>query len=184
MKSTPLIAVAALTILILPAGRSSAENIRLTSGVQLSGEIVSHGATALSLSRNSEVVGVPYRLIERIDEDGDSPYPQMEDLKDRWQLVRKAQNDGAAESVEVRQNAAAGQAPTVELYMTLWCPYCRKMEAWLKSNEIKYQRFNIDYDQAARRRYEDLNGRSIPMLKIGDTIIHGYDIRAVQRALQ
>lgn len=182
MKQLPFIALTTLAILLVPAGRCHAEEIQLKSGVRIFGKIVSHGATALSMERDSQVVGVPYHNISRIEADEGSAYPQIEDLKSRWERVLRGE-DAAGDSAETKKFVKS-TTPRVELYMTQWCPYCRKMEAWLNRNGIKYSRYNVDYDQAARRRYEGMNGGGFPLLKIGDRIIRGYDTRAVERALR
>ncbi|MBZ0165506.1 MAG: glutaredoxin family protein, partial [Candidatus Omnitrophica bacterium] len=63
-------------------------------------------------------------------------------------------------------------------------PYCRKMESFLKKNGIQYRRYNIDADRAANRRYQSMGGGGIPLTKVGDYVIRGYDPGAVLRALR
>jgi glutaredoxin len=63
----------------------------------------------------------------------------------------------------------------IEIYVTAWCPYCKKLEAWLQSRNLKYTRYDIDRDAAAKKRHLELGGGGVPVLKTGSTIIRGFD---------
>ena len=63
---------------------------------------------------------------------------------------------------------------TVELYVTSWCGYCKQALAYVKSNNIKYVAYDIEKDSAANQRYEEMGGRGIPLIIIGDNIMSGF----------
>ncbi len=177
----------ALILGLWTADSVRAETIRLKSGTKLTGEIISHNSEELRISRKSGVMTVPYRLIRGIKPGGDTTYPKIKDLTASWEEARGPQEESRKNYVKSgRREKAASPSDTsqVELYMTQWCPYCRKMEAFLKQNGISYRRYNIEFDQAARRRYERLGGRGVPLLKVGSYTIRGYDPQAVLRALR
>ena len=71
----------------------------------------------------------------------------------------------------------------VEMYVTDWCPYCKKLEDFLRQKNIKYKKYNIDKDSSANARYKRLGGRGVPFSKIGDTVVSGFNTRAIMEAL-
>ena len=73
----------------------------------------------------------------------------------------------------------------VELYVTSWCGYCKKAEAYFRSNGIAYKKFDIEKDQAAARRKKRLhNGEGVPLAVVNGTAILGYSPAAYERALK
>jgi len=66
-------------------------------------------------------------------------------------------------------------APQVELYVTDWCGYCKKAEAFLKSHNIPYTRYNVEQDPAAARRKVSLGGGSgVPFAMIDGRPVSGF----------
>lgn len=175
-----------LPIVLIAVPRVQAESIRLTSGRTFQGQIIGHDDRGLRLSREKGLMDIPYRMITAIETDLQPVYPQLEDLQGRWQNVRADTNSGGGRYVKGGRDTvpAAKNKPVVEVYLTMWCPYCRKMESFLKKNGIPYRRYNIEADQAANRRYQAMGGGGIPLTRVGDYIIRGYDPQAVLRALR
>ena len=68
-------------------------------------------------------------------------------------------------------------APTVEIYTTMWCPYCHRAKSLLERKGIAFREIDVTYDQAKRgemsRRAE---GRStVPQIFIAGKPIGGSD---------
>lgn len=76
---------------------------------------------------------------------------------------------------------AAG--PTVELYVTSWCPYCTKAKAYFDGKGIAYSLYDIDKDAAANMRYKRYGGRGVPLVMINGTAIAGYSVAEFEKAL-
>ena len=72
----------------------------------------------------------------------------------------------------------------VDIYITSWCPYCRKLENFLKQNKIKYIRHDIESDAASNEAFEQMGGNGIPLVRVDKDVIHGYDPEAIVEALQ
>lgn len=70
---------------------------------------------------------------------------------------------------------------TVELYVTNWCGYCKQALAYVKSNNINYVAYDIEKDSAANQRYEEMGGRGIPLIVIGDNIMSGFSPETFER---
>ncbi|KAB0551103.1 glutaredoxin family protein [Pseudomonas argentinensis] len=70
----------------------------------------------------------------------------------------------------------------VILYATSWCGYCAKTRAFLGERGIAYTEMDIEKSADARRAYDALGGRGVPVLKVNDTVIHGYDPQGILAA--
>ncbi len=88
---------------------------------------------------------------------------------------------GGGQSVASR----AKRGPPVTLYMTSWCPYCRKTAAYLKARGIQFVAKDIEKDaQAAQEVARKARGYGgVPVVDIAGTIIRGYDPVQIDAAL-
>jgi glutaredoxin 3 len=73
----------------------------------------------------------------------------------------------------------------VEIYATMWCPYCARARALLKQKGVAYT--EIDLDEEPGRRAEMIErahgGRSVPQIFIDGEHIGGCDdMMALDRA--
>jgi glutaredoxin len=65
--------------------------------------------------------------------------------------------------------------PEVILYATSWCPYCAQTRDFFQTHRIKYVEYDIERDAAAENGYREVHGRGVPVVVVGDEVIHGYD---------
>ena len=72
----------------------------------------------------------------------------------------------------------------VEIFVTSWCPYCRKLENFLKENKIDYTRYDVEKDAKGAEEFERMGGEGVPMARVGKEIIHGYNPEGILAALQ
>ncbi len=82
-----------------------------------------------------------------------------------------------------RRQAPAYGGNNVELFVTSWCGYCKRMERFLKENGIPYTRRDIEKDDNAARTYRELGGGGVPVVRIGTNVVHGYNPDAVMSYL-
>lgn len=82
-----------------------------------------------------------------------------------------------------RKSAAARQQ--VELYVTSWCPYCRKAEDFFRSKGIPFKSYDIEKDKsaAARKKKLDKDG-GVPFAVINGYSIHGFNPEGYMQALR
>jgi glutaredoxin len=80
--------------------------------------------------------------------------------------------------------ADAAQAPKVDVFVTSWCPYCSKLESFLKKRGVEYTRWDIENDARGARLFADLGGQGVPVARIGDRVVHGYDPSELESALE
>jgi glutaredoxin len=82
-------------------------------------------------------------------------------------------------------NKAQTTAPQVDLYVTSWCPYCKKAMAFLRKNNIAFNTYDIEQDASAAARKKDLDPGygGIPLAIINGTTIRGFSESSYQQAL-
>jgi len=95
---------------------------------------------------------------------------------------------------QVGQNTAPKAAPAVqrqvrsnqvELYVTSWCPYCKKAVQYFQDRGIAFTVYDIEKDPAAAQRKQSLDGRGgVPFAVINGTGVHGYAPEQYGQALQ
>lgn len=74
--------------------------------------------------------------------------------------------------------------PSVELYGTSWCPYCKKASDFFRSRGIPFVEYDIEKDaQAAHRKQQLDSRRGVPLAVINGQPIHGFSTTAYERAL-
>ena len=88
-----------------------------------------------------------------------------------------AQRRPAHEPVQ-QQNTYSGNA-AVEVYITSWCGYCKKMVRFLNEKGIPYTAYDIEKDSAAARTYREMGGNGVPVVRVGSHVVHGYSPEAV-----
>jgi glutaredoxin len=72
----------------------------------------------------------------------------------------------------------------VELYVTSWCPYCRKAIDFFRSKGIYYVVYDVERDESAARRKKELDPRNgVPFAVVNGVKIHGYSPEAYQKVL-
>jgi len=82
-------------------------------------------------------------------------------------------------------NKAQAVAPKVDLYVTSWCPYCKKAMAFLRESNIAFNTYDIeqDLDAAARKKTLDPGYGGIPLAVINGATIRGFSASTYKEAL-
>jgi glutaredoxin-like YruB-family protein len=73
---------------------------------------------------------------------------------------------------------------SVVLYMTDWCPYCRKAREYLVSQGVSFTEYDIDKDKGKREEMRRKSGStSIPVIDVEGTVIRGFSPEAISSAI-
>ncbi len=73
----------------------------------------------------------------------------------------------------------------VELYVTSWCPYCKKAEAYLDQQGVEYRKYDIEKDAEAAKRKSQLDARKgVPFAMINGVAVHGWSEALYAKALR
>ena len=95
-------------------------------------------------------------------------------------LVASAGCSGDIDRTALR--AEIGSARVV-LLSTASCGYCRKLRGDLKSWDVAYDEFDVETSDAGQRAYFLVGGRGVPILLVGDEVVHGYSPQRVRDLL-
>jgi glutaredoxin-like YruB-family protein len=86
---------------------------------------------------------------------------------------------------ESKEDPVTVHAPTVEIYETSWCGYCKKAKNFFRSRGIKFKTYDIEKDKDAARRMMALTRRrAVPFVVINGHQIQGYSKQAYEQALR
>jgi glutaredoxin 3 len=76
------------------------------------------------------------------------------------------------------------QTPTVTVYSATWCAFCHAAKDYLDKKGIAYTDKDVDSDPAIAREAVEVSGQTgIPVLKINDQVIIGFDRPRIDTAL-
>ena len=78
----------------------------------------------------------------------------------------------------------ADAAGPVTLYSTAWCRYCTKTRRFLNRNQIPFTEIDVEKSEQGRLEFSALGGRGVPVVRVGERILHGYDPGGLRRALE
>ena len=95
-----------------------------------------------------------------------------------WGKIERVFNPSQVAPEHVRASAH------VVLYATEWCGYCKQIRRFLDQKGIPYQAVDIEKDAEARKAYEALGGRGIPLIDVNGTLIRGFDPDEILAALK
>ncbi len=71
--------------------------------------------------------------------------------------------------------AAQANSKTVEVFVTSWCGYCKKLERFFNDRDIPYTSYDIETNARAAEAYQSMGGTGVPVTRIGSDIVYGYD---------
>ena len=71
----------------------------------------------------------------------------------------------------------------VIMYSTSWCPYCAKAREFLEQANIPYEEKDIEQSPQAAAEHRALGGIGVPLLKIHNAAIDGFDPQAIRKAI-
>lgn len=69
----------------------------------------------------------------------------------------------------------------VTMYSTSWCGYCRKARELFTRQNIAFRELDIEKNADAKKAYDALNGRGVPLILIDEQQMTGFDIRTFKR---
>lgn len=64
---------------------------------------------------------------------------------------------------------------SVVLYSTSWCGYCAKTRQFFERNNINYVEYDVEKSAAAKRQYDYLGGKGVPLVLVGQKLVQGYN---------
>ena len=74
--------------------------------------------------------------------------------------------------------------PDVVMLGTSWCPSCVAAIQFFAANDINYCEYDMEKNAIGAKLFQEVNGRGVPILFIGEHRIQGFNAATVTRALQ
>ena len=75
--------------------------------------------------------------------------------------------------------------PSVTIYSTPTCPYCKLEKEFLKENKIAYKEVNVAEDTQAAQQMIMKSGQSgVPVTDVDGKIVVGFDRAALKKLLK
>lgn len=103
-------------------------------------------------------------------------------------LSREVSVDDAGLSSRFRKvqpvQLALADIPRVEIYMTAWCDYCKRLEKYLKEKGVPFVTYDVEKNDDAMRTYRKLGGRGVPLTRVGKDVIYGYNPEMVMSSFK
>jgi glutaredoxin-like YruB-family protein len=73
----------------------------------------------------------------------------------------------------------------IKIYYTPTCPYCIQAKKYFDKKKIAYTDFNVVADKEKAQEMIDLSGQmGVPVIKIDNKIIIGFDQEEIDKALK
>lgn len=70
----------------------------------------------------------------------------------------------------------------VVLYVSDNCAHCKTAKQYLDSQGIKYRLANVK-DPRGRKELAALGARAVPTLKVGEQVLHGFNVKQFNQAI-
>ena len=110
------------------------------------------------------IVQIPYMSIDRTYCDGEVPVPGR-------QIIQAGPSN-------------IKDAPDVLMLGAAWCPACKDATRFFVKNNINYCEYDMEKNAIGAKLFQEVNGRGVPILFIGEHRIQGFNAATVNRALQ
>ncbi|MBI1810548.1 MAG: DUF4124 domain-containing protein [Nitrospirae bacterium] len=129
------------------------------------------------------------------DKDGnvfysDSPPPGVDVQKKKFRedkIERQEIKEGIhkSESITLKGNRPISDVKVI-MYMTSWCPYCRKAREYINSLGVKLTEYDIDRDKSKNSEMLSKSGgaKGVPLIDVEGLIIKGYVPDAIKTAVE
>lgn len=88
-----------------------------------------------------------------------------------------------AQAKSTSQQTVKNEKAQVIILTASWCGYCNKLRQYLQSNQIKFTEYDIEQSHMGYQLYRSLGGKGIPVVKIGNNVIYGYNPDAMKQVL-
>ena len=75
-------------------------------------------------------------------------------------------------------------APDVLMLGAAWCPACKAATRYFVKNNINYCEYDMEKNAIGAKLFQEVNGKGVPILFIGEHRIQGFNAATVTRALQ
>ncbi|MDV3242290.1 MULTISPECIES: glutaredoxin domain-containing protein [Methylocaldum] len=98
--------------------------------------------------------------------------------------VELVEIDSYSGSPEVSSVEDAAVSQKVTIFTTEWCGVCRKAKSYMASHGIAYDEFDIEKSRSAKTRFDQLGGRAVPVILVGNEKMTGFSPTKLETMLK
>jgi glutaredoxin len=100
-----------------------------------------------------------------------------------WRVAQRVVADTLAARAPEPPAEAVSNAE-VRLFVTSWCPHCKRARAWLREHRVDYTEVDVESSTAARAEHRRLNPRGgVPTLAVRGKVVGGFSEEEYRRVL-
>lgn len=81
-------------------------------------------------------------------------------------------------------NTPTRKSTRVKIYTTRSCSHCKQAKAYMKKKGVAFQELDIGKSSRARKQFDRLGGRGVPLITIGDQQMSGFSPQAFDQLLK
>ncbi|OEE67344.1 NrdH-redoxin [Enterovibrio norvegicus FF-33] len=71
----------------------------------------------------------------------------------------------------------------IVIYTSKSCAHCQAAKQFFDSKKMTYRLCDVGTPRG-RKEHAALGARGVPVIKIGDKVLHGFSVKAVEQALK
>jgi glutaredoxin len=71
----------------------------------------------------------------------------------------------------------------IEIFVTSWCPYCKDLEKFLKEQNARFIRYDIEKNSEGRKLHQQLGGGGVPVIRLGSKVLRGFNADELKKEL-
>ena len=100
-----------------------------------------------------------------------------------WRVAQRAVAQVLA-ARDAEPPAEAVPNAEVRLFVTSWCPHCKRARAWLRAHRVDYTEIDVESSSTARAEHRRLNPRGgVPTLAVRGKVVGGFSEEEYRRVL-
>jgi glutaredoxin len=77
--------------------------------------------------------------------------------------------------------AGGGRGKKVVMYSAPWCAACKGAKRFFREKGIPFREMDIQKSRLARREFDRLNGRGVPLILVGDKRMNGFSPKSFMK---
>lgn len=98
-------------------------------------------------------------------------------LKSEIVTIRKINSIKGPAVITKTNSKTAGKNNKIVMYSAEWCGVCKRARRYFSANRIPFTEHDIDKSRKAKREFQKLQGKGVPLILVGDYKMTGFDQR-------
>lgn len=118
-------------------------------------------------------------LYRYVDGEGQVHYSDQKPQTSEFKALEIKLSVPAQNSQMAKKKSTGG----VVIYTSSTCNYCKQAKAWMKQKSVLFTERNITTSRTARKAYDKLGARGVPVILVGENRLNGFNPHRLQALL-